>query len=209
MFSLQALFGKGDKFLGLLEEAANEGHESVQRAIQLLKQPVQSRNLDALVVARRKEKRIAEQISEELVRTFVTGLEREDIEALASALYRIPKSAEKFAEHLILAAPQLDGVDLSRQADLMGRATETVLLMVRQLRNMEQLEKIKDLNTRLQYLEGEADKVMLELLRDLYSGKYDALRAMVIRDLYELMEKNIDRSRDVGNIIVHIVLKNS
>jgi uncharacterized protein Yka (UPF0111/DUF47 family) len=65
------------------------------------------------------------------------------------------------------------------------------------------------MNDRLQYVEGEADKLMNELLRDLYSGQFDALRAIVLRDLYELMEKVIDRCRDVGNVVMHIVLKNS
>ena len=74
---------------------------------------------------------------------------------------------------------------------------------------MEDLEKIKELNDKLQYIEGEADKLMMELLRDLYSGKYDALRAIVIRDLYELIEKVVDRCRDVGNVVMDIVLKNS
>jgi uncharacterized protein Yka (UPF0111/DUF47 family) len=35
------------------------------------------------------------------------------------------------------------------------------------------------------------------------------LRAIVIRDLYELMEKVIDRCRDAGNVVMHIMLKNS
>jgi uncharacterized protein Yka (UPF0111/DUF47 family) len=74
---------------------------------------------------------------------------------------------------------------------------------------MDDLEKIKDLNDKLQYVEGEADRHMMELLTDLYSGKYEALRAIVIRDLYELMEKVIDRCRDAGNAVMHIVLKNS
>jgi hypothetical protein len=50
---------------------------------------------------------------------------------------------------------------------------------------------------------------MLDLLKDLYSGRYEAVKAMVIRDLYELMEKAIDRCRDAGNVVMHIVLKNS
>ena len=70
-------------------------------------------------------------------------------------------------------------------------------------------EKIKELNDKLHYVETEADALMMELLRDLYSGRYDAIRAIVIRDLYELMEKVIDRCRDAGNVVMHIVLKNS
>ena len=209
MFSLQQFLGKGDRFYGLLEAAAQEAHESVRLVIELFKSPRDTKKLDDLVLARRKEKKITEQISEELVKTFVTGLDREDIEALALALRKIPKSAEKFAERLVLAAPHLDGVELMRQAEMMEKATDVVLTMVKQLRDMQHLEQIKEMNDKLQYVEGEADKLMLELLKDLYSGSYDALRAIVIRDLYELMEKVIDRCRDAGNVVMHIVLKNS
>ena len=48
---------------------------------------------------------------------------------------------------------------------------------------------------------------MLELLAEIYSGKYEPLQAMMLRDLYELMEKVIDRCRDAGNVVAHIVLK--
>ncbi|HHY84578.1 MAG TPA: DUF47 family protein [Verrucomicrobia bacterium] len=209
MFSLQQLFGKGDKFYELLEGAAQEAHESVRLVVELIRSPRQTKNLDDLVLARRKEKRISEQISEELVKTFVTGLEREDIELLARSLYKIPKTAEKLAERFLIAAPHLDGVDLGPQAEMMVKATDVVLTMIRQLRDLEDLEKAKELNDKLQYIEGEADKLMMNLLRDLYSGKYEALRAIVIRDLYELIEKVVDRCRDVGNAVMNTVLKNS
>jgi hypothetical protein len=35
------------------------------------------------------------------------------------------------------------------------------------------------------------------------------VQVVVIKDLYELMEKVIDRCRDAGNVILQIVLKNS
>jgi uncharacterized protein len=209
MFSLQQIFGKGDRFYGLLEDAAQEADESVRLVIQFIKSPRNAGNLDDLVLARRKQKKIAEQIREELIKTFVTGLDREDIEALALTLNRIPKTVEKFAERLVLAEPHLDGVNFSAQAELMEKATDVVLTMVKQLRDIQHLEKVKEMNDKLHYVEGEADKLMLDLLKDLYSGKYDAIRAIVIRDLYELMEKVIDRCRDAGNVVMHIVLKNS
>lgn len=209
MFSLQQLFGQGDKFLELLEAAAQEAHESVRLTNELIKTPRDTQKLDDLVLARRKEKKISDQISAELVKTFVTGLEREDIEALSRTIYKIPKTAEKLAERFLLAAPHLAGAEFTRQAEMMTRATDVVLAMVRQLRNMDEVERIKELNDRLQYVEGEADKLMHELLGDLYSGRFDALRAIVIRDLYELIEKVVDRCRDVGNVVMNIVLKNS
>jgi len=209
MFSLQTLFGKGDRFYQLLEDAAREAHESVRLVIELIKSPTSAKGLDDLALTRRKEKKIAEQISAELVKTFVTGLEREDIEALALALYKIPKTVDKLAERTILGHQHLEGMNFVRQIEIMEQATDVVLEMVRQIRDMKHLEKIRELNDKLQYLESEADKLMMGLLKDLYSGRYEALRAMVIRDLYELMEKVIDRCRDAGNVVMHIVLKNS
>lgn len=209
MFSLQQLFGKKDKFHQLLETAAEQAHESVRLLIQLLKSPGNLKSLDDLVLARRKEKKIAEQISAELVRTFVTGLEREDIEALSRALYKIPKTVEKFAERLNISSAHLEGVDFTGQTVMMEKATDVVLAMVRQLRHLEHLEKMKELNDRLQYIEGEADKLMVELLRALYSGKLSPVQVVVIKDLYELMEKVVDRCRDAGNVVLQIVLKNS
>ena len=77
------------------------------------------------------------------------------------------------------------------------------------MRNGPNLEKVKDLNDKLQFLEGEADKLMLVLYKDLYSNRSDPIQVMVLKDLYELLEKIIDRCRDAGNVISHIVLKNS
>jgi uncharacterized protein Yka (UPF0111/DUF47 family) len=209
MFSLQKLFGKGDRFQELLQAAAQEAHQSVRLVIELMQSPRDTKKFDDLVLARRKEKKISEQITEELVQTFVTGLEREDIEALARGLYKIPKSAEKLAERFMMADKHVEGINFSKQAEMMEKATEAVHQMVKQLDAIDDMEKMKALNDKLQYVEGEADKVMNELLRELYSGKYDALRAIVLRDLYELIEKVIDRCRDVGNVVMYIVLKNS
>ena len=157
MFSLQQLFGKGDKFQQLLEAAAQEAHESVRLVIQVMKSPRDTKGLDDLALARRKEKKISEEISTELVKTFVTGLEREDIEALANRLYRIPKTAEKLAERFVMAGPHVVGLDFSRQADMMQQATDAVHKMISSLHNMEDLEKIKELNDRLDVLANRAD----------------------------------------------------
>ena len=50
--------------------------------------------------------------------------------------------------------------------------------------------------------------VQLDLRRIIIS-EVDELQVIVLKDLYELLEKVIDRCRDAGNVISHIVLKNS
>jgi len=50
---------------------------------------------------------------------------------------------------------------------------------------------------------------VLELMKDVYGGKHPPQRALLLKDLFELLEKVIDRCRDAGNVVTHIVLKNS
>ncbi|MEI6342542.1 MAG: DUF47 family protein [Verrucomicrobiota bacterium] len=208
MFSLNKLIGCQDLFFELLEKSAEEARESVDLLVRLLAKP-EAGSLDDFALLRRKDKRITEEISERLTTTFATPLEREDIEALSNALYKIPKTLEKFGERLLLCPERIRKVDFSRQAALLLKAAEVLLVMVRELRSSPDLEKVKEQNDRLQYLEGEADKLMVELLRDLYAGEKDAVTVIALKDLYDLLEKVIDRCRDAGNVIFHIVLKNS
>ena len=209
MFSLQKLLGKDDKFFGLLEASAEEARASVQALKHLLANTTNTPSLEEFVATRRKDKRITEEISRELINTFVTALEREDIEALSSVLYKMVKTVEKFAERYIITGGHVRNTDFSRHTQILEQATEHVKEMVTALRKTAHLEKMKALNDKLQHLEGEADKLHIELLRGLYSGKGDPLRVMALKDLYELLEKAVDRCRDAGNVITHIVLKNS
>ncbi|MBP7951202.1 MAG: pit accessory protein [Verrucomicrobiales bacterium] len=209
MFSLQRLFGKPDKFFSLLEASAEEAKSSIQAVIKIISNPDKNPSLEDFVLARRKEKRIAEEISEELVKTFVTALEREDIEELSRVLYRIPKTAEKFAERFILGSRIAKNIDFSRHVSLLEQAATTIGEMCKGLRGQMNLSRMKEHNDRLQYYEGEADKLILDHYRELYDGSHDAVTIFVLKDLYELLETCVDSCRDAGNVIYHIVLKNS
>src|SRR2546421_8051467 len=133
MFSLQKLLGKDDKFFRLMEGSAEEARASIQSLAEMLKLPDDKRSLEGFVEARRKEKRITQELSEHLSRTFVTPLEREDIQALADALYKIPKVVEKFAEHFMFTGQHTRGLDLTKQMQMLEKAADTVVALVEEL----------------------------------------------------------------------------
>ncbi|MEN9637941.1 MAG: hypothetical protein RL077_6345 [Verrucomicrobiota bacterium] len=213
MLSLKKLMGKDDKFFDLLEAGAEEAKASVDLFASTLKKIAEGGgaevSLDEFIQTRRKEKRIRHTLTEELSKTFITPLEREDIEALSFALYRIPKQVEKVVERLAIYPGRVPTEAFARQAALMQQAANEVVFMVKQLRGGTTIEKIQDANDRLQYAEGEADKVMLSLLKELYHGPYDAKQLVILQDLYEMVEQAVDRCRNAGNLVVQIVLKHS
>ncbi len=212
MFSLKKLFGKDEKFYDLLEASAEQALTSTQLLSNYLQRShafTSSSDLDEFIQSRRRDKRITQQITEELCKTFVTPLEREDIEALSLALYRIPKIVEKLVERLSIYPGRLPRESFQKQAALLNQAAETVVYMVKQLRNGAKLRGVQEANERLQFAEGEADKVMLGLLKDMYQGPYDAKETMILQELFEMAEKAVDRCRDAGNVVFQIVLKYS
>jgi uncharacterized protein Yka (UPF0111/DUF47 family) len=209
MLSFKRLFGHEDKFFGLLAASASEAHLSVQALVKLSKAMDQPVQLEAFAGSRRKDKQITSEIRNAIHTTFATALEREDIDALSRALYRIPKTVEKFVERVLIVPDQVRGVDFSQQIPLLEEAAECVLQLVKSLCRGINLEEIRKWNDRLQHLEGEADKVVIVIYRDLFSGRHDPLKVIILKELYDMLEKVIDRCRDVGSVVSQIVLKHS
>ena len=83
-----------------------------------------------------------------------------------------------------------------------------VVQMVRELPKLK-LEPMTELSDKLRSIENEADRLMLELYRDIYSGKLDHLQMFLLKEFFEILEKAIDRCREAGVVAYEIVLKNS
>lgn len=192
-----------------MEGSAEEARTSIQSLTRVLKQLHSSSPQAPITEIRRTEKRVAAQLSEHLCSTFVTPMEREDVEALANVLYKIPKAVEKFGERLLLAPQHLEGFELSRQIQMLEQAADVVIKMVRELRHDVSLETIKGHTDLLQQIEGEADKLMIDCIHRLYTGNHNTLGVVIQKDLYELLERIFDRCRDLGNVVFRIVLKYS
>ena len=208
MFSLQTMFGQGNQFYTLLEEAAVAAHDAAKALHAMLRESDRQPALDAFKLARLREREASDKISQALVDSFITPIEREDIEALGSALYKIPKQIEKFADRYSLATQHLEHIDFAPRAAMLEQSAEVVVQMVRQLRHMK-LEPMKALSDKLRSIENEADRLMLELYRDIYSGKLDPLQMFLLKEFFEILEKAIDRCRGAGVVAYEIVLKNS
>ena len=210
---LKRLFGRDDKFYDLLEASADEAKHSACILAGLMpclydKAAIQS-TLEALGQSRRKHKRISQEITTQLCRTFVTPLEREDIEALSSALSRVPKTMEKIGERLLICPLNNHAENMVKHVAMLEQAAATVAVMVHSLRTNPHVEEIEDEYGRLQALEGDADRFMISLLCELFQGQADAKDALFLKDMYELLEKAIDRCRDAGNVVFQVVLKYS
>jgi hypothetical protein len=58
-------------------------------------------------------------------------------------------------------------------------------------------------------LENRGDTVLNELLADLFRNESDVKQLILRKDVYDMLEKVIDRYRNAGAIALQIVLKHS
>src|SRR6266478_6746893 len=157
MFSIRKLLGQDEKFFDLLEASAQQADSSVHELVALLAQlehGASPPSLEAFVHSRREDKRITQELTEQLCKTFITPLEREDIQALAAALYKIPKTVEKIGERVLICPEELQGRSFRKQVELLEQAAETVLAMVKQLRKGTDAATAREMNAKLQSIEG-------------------------------------------------------
>jgi uncharacterized protein Yka (UPF0111/DUF47 family) len=204
-------FKRDEAFFDLLEASAAEARNcalELKNVIAHLGGDT-SAQLESIQQSRRKHKKLTQGITERLCRTFITPLDREDIEALNSALNKVPKTVEKIAERLAVCPVKFTNDIVLKQCTLLDQATEEVVGMVGALRKKAGLDTIQDHQDRLQHIEGDGDKVLMNLLRELYNGKVEAIEVIMLKDLYELLERAIDRCRDAGNVVFQMVLKYS
>lgn len=208
MFSLQTIFGRGDLFYGLLNTAADAVVQSADGLRELVKGHDPEASLTDFRLAREREKEASAKISQALVDVFMTPLEREDIEALGNAIHRIVKSIEKFADRYVLAGERMKTIDFESRVAMLHESATLVAEMVHHLPKMK-LDAMKRRYDRIRAIEGEADRLMLETYREIYSGQHEGLEILLIKDFFELLEKAIDRCRTAGEVCYEIVLKNS
>lgn len=208
---LRRLFQGDDTIYTLLEASAAQARQCailLQDVIPHLGGDT-SAQLDAIHQSRRRHKKLTQEITEKLCQTFITPLDREDIESLSSSLHKIPKTIEKIAERLTLCPMQFTHDFVSGQISLLDKGTSEVVDMVNSLRKKPDLRTIQEMQDRLQHIEGDGDKTHVNLLRELYTNKVEAIEVIILKDLYELLEKAIDRCRDAGNVVFQVVLKYS
>jgi uncharacterized protein len=205
---LTRLFGREDPFLALLEASVEEGRSGLKALQAVLQRTPSAVPLEQILRSHDRAPAISEEIQELLCDGTSAPLDREEIEVLARVLDGISHGIRKFGTHYQLCARRVQGVSFRPQIERLEQAVNTVGQMVTGLRS-PRLAPTKRLHDTLQTIEAEADRLFITLVMDLQKRHQEPLTTLMLRDLYELLERVIDRCRTAGNIILRLVLKHT
>jgi len=149
---------------------------------------------------------VTHRIMRQLNTSFVTPFDREDIYRLAGALDDVVDAMEASADFVVLADVGKLPALMSDQISLLVKsAHETADAMAR-------LKTLRDLEPywiEVNRLENEADRVYRKLLSKLFSGDYDALTMVKLREVADGLEEAADALEHVANAVETIAVKES
>jgi predicted phosphate transport protein (TIGR00153 family) len=142
----------------------------------------------------------------ELNETFVTPFDREDIYRLASSLDDVMDAMEAAVDLVVLYQIGDLPSEIADQVDVLERAAELTAAAMPRLRSMKDLS---DYWIELNRLENQADQVYRRLLARLFSGEYDALTVMKLKEVVDQLEAAADAFEHVANTVETIAVKES
>ena len=145
-------------------------------------------------------------IFSELNRTFITPLDREDMQRIASKIDDVIDFMDGIAARVYSYKITSSPPYCKEMAVELVKATKEVEYMISKLR------RIKDPKDMIQHcrntsdIEHVVDDLYREAIRELFESN-DAIKIIKLKDIYETMETASDRCVDVSDVIEDIVLK--
>lgn len=198
---------RDNAFYSMFTEAGRNVAEATDVLAQLLDP---NANREAVAKQLREREHAGDAVTHRIMRqlntSFVTPFDREDIYRLASALDDVVDAIEGAADFIVLA-------DVGKLPPLM---TEQIALLQRSANEtaeaMARLATLRDLEPywiEVNRLENEADRVYRKLLSKLFSGDYDALTMVKLREVADGLEDAADALEHVAHAVESIAVKES
>ncbi len=149
---------------------------------------------------------VTHRILRQLNTSFVTPFDREDIYRLAGALDDVVDAMEAAADFAVLTGVGRLPLLMGEQISLLRRSSAETAEAMSRLRTLRDLEPYW---IEVNRLENEADRVYRKLLSKLFSGDYDALETLKLREVADQFEEAADALEHVAHAVETIALKES
>jgi hypothetical protein len=141
-------------------------------------------------------------------RTFITPIDRGAIRNLITSMDNSIDQMQKTAKAIMLFEVQTFTPAMKEMGDVIVKTAHLVSEAVPLLRSISnEAGRISSFTEQISKLEGRADELHDTGLRELYKekGKSDAMAFIVGNEIYDHLEKVVDRFDDVGNELHGIV----
>jgi uncharacterized protein Yka (UPF0111/DUF47 family) len=152
--------------------------------------------------------RVCHRLYEELDRTFVTPIDREDLAALTKALDDVVDGMEHTAAFAALYRFEGLTPPMRQLVRILVAATAELTRAVRELRRFSDSDVMRGATGAVHVLENEADLVYRTAIASLFSNGLPPTDLVRQKDMLESLEEGVDQCKDAMDVIRSVVVKN-
>jgi uncharacterized protein len=152
---------------------------------------------------------IAHTIYDSLSRTFITPIDREDIQELTGRMDDIADAIHAAADRLVLYKVDTATDDARALAKVLVSATGQLVEAFKLFNNFKYADRIRQYCIEVHTLENEGDRIYHHALAELFRPGTDPLYVIKWKDIYSIIEQATDVCEDVTNVLHNVVMKNA
>jgi hypothetical protein len=194
------------ELLVILENLAKKAVEASDAVLDLMDDPTNKDKIARISEIETEADVLTRDIFSELNKTFITPLDREDMQRVASKIDDIIDFMDgigaRFASYKITEAPP----HTKQMAEELVKATKEVEFMVAKLGNVKNPKLMIEHCRQTSVIEHVIDDLYRLAISELFESN-DAIHIIKLKDIYETMETASDRCVDVADVVEDIVLK--
>lgn len=194
------------ELLNILDSLGSKASETAE-ALQLLLDDL--KNTEKMEKVRKLESEgdeLTRDIFAELNKTFITPLDREDMQRIASKIDDVIDFMDGIAARLHSYKIETPPPYTREMVGELVKSTKEVQYMVSKLRRIKNPQDMINHCRNTSIIEHKVDDLYRDAIRDLFEST-DAIHIIKLKDIYESIETASDRCVDVADVIEDIVLK--
>jgi uncharacterized protein len=197
-----------EKFFGIFNQMVVHISEAVEILQRMVSEPVGDMHALAVKIKDLEHKgdELTHRVIDELNKTFITPIDREDIHDLSIALDDVLDLIDATAARIVLfqihesipAAPEMCKVLLSQVKEISAA--------VQKLQDNDHVvERCIEINR----LENDADRLFQTAIARLFNEAKDPIDVIKKKEIIETLERATDKAEDVANVLQTIIVKNA
>jgi len=146
---------------------------------------------------------------ESLHSTFITPMERADIQKLIQRLDDIVDSIDAAAGKMAIYEIAEARPEAPRLAEVLVRATEQLGAALKLMRNLKDEKSIRDACVAVHKLENDGDEVLKQAIARLFKEETNAITVIKWNEVFETLERAVDKCEDCADIIQGVLIEAS
>lgn len=201
---------KEEKFFDLFVETTESICEAAEKLEELMTNYVDiNAKIAAIEEIEHKGDHQVHNIFEQLNKSFITPIDREDIHLVAKELDNITDAIESTAHRFRMLNVKVVREEAKKLSKLIVECTKELREVMVELKDMKRNNKLQNRIIEVNRIEDDGDNIFRNAITELFVSEKDAVEVIKWKEIYEYLENTLDACEDVANITEGIIMKHS